>query len=60
MNKHRVIIYKSHEEGWSIFCNEKLYKLGFLAVDWAKELEEMCNAHYTAMGFGMGMQGWEL
>ena len=58
MNKHRVIIYKSLLDGWSIYCNGHLYRLGF--ITWAKELEAICNAHHTAMGFGCSLQGWEL
>lgn len=57
-NKHRVLIYRDRWRGWSIYCNDHLYVLGF--IDWADELQSICQNCAIKYSFGIGIEGWEL
>ena len=57
-DKQSVLIYKDRWHGWSIYCNDHLYRLGW--IDWADELQSICNLCARKRGFAIGVEGWEL
>lgn len=54
----KIVVYKDHWQGWSIWIDGELLILGHLPD--GNPLEQYCNQNYKKFGFAIGLQGWEL